>query len=58
MKDKSEEKIIDEFVGLKSDIHKSDSDIKWEELKAKNIKWEHTKSTKYRYCVLMIKDLF
>ena len=24
----------------------------------KNIKWEHTKSTKYHYYVLMIKDLF
>ena len=24
----------------------------------KNIKWEHTKSTKYHYHILMIKDLF
>ena len=31
---------------------------KREEFKAKNIKWEHTKSTKYHYRVLMIKDLF
>ena len=31
--------------------------LKWEEFKAKNIKWEHTKSTKY-YLFLMIKDLF
>ena len=30
---------------------------KWEELKVKNIKLEHMKSTKYHYHVLMIKDL-
>ena len=34
------------------------SDTKWAEFKAKNIKWEHTKSTKYHYRVLMTKDLF
>ena len=34
------------------------SDTKWAEFKAKNIKWEHTKSTKYHDHVLMIKDLF
>ena len=38
-------------------LTKKYSDIKWEEFKAKNIKWEHTKSTKYHYHVLMIKDL-
>ena len=27
-------------------------------LKVKNIKWEHTKSRKYHYHVLMIEDLF
>ena len=26
-------------------------DMKWEEFKAKNIKWEHTKSIKYHYHV-------
>ena len=31
---------------------------KMRKLKVKNIKWEHTKSTKYHYHVLMIKDLF
>ena len=32
-------------------------DKKWEEFKATNINLEHTKSTKYHYQVLMIKDL-
>ena len=27
-------------------------------IQSKNIKWEHTKSTKYHYHFLMIKDLF
>ena len=31
---------------------------KWKELKEKNIKLEHTKSTKHYYRILMIKDLF
>ena len=33
-------------------------DIKWKESKVKNTNLEHTKSTEYNYCVLMIKDLF
>ena len=31
---------------------------KMRRIQGKNIKWEHTKSTKYHYRVLMIKDLF
>ena len=34
------------------------SDTKWKVFKAKNIKLEHTKLTKYHYRVLMIKDSF
>ena len=43
----SEGKIIGEFVGLDSKMYSM-----------KNINLEHTKSTKYHYHVLMIKDLF
>ena len=88
MKDESEEKIIGEFVGLKSKIYsmkiidgKESNTAKgvnvateFNELKdtlfnkkiirhemrriqGKNMKWEHTKSTKY-YLFLMTKDLF
>ena len=39
-------------------LTKKYSDITWEEFKAKNIKWQHMKSTKYNYLFLMIKDLF
>ena len=39
-------------------LTKKYSDTKRGEFKAKNIKWEHTKSTKYHDHVLMIKDLF
>ena len=31
---------------------------KMRRIQDKNIKWEHTKSTKYHYLFLMIKDLF
>ena len=31
---------------------------KMRRIQGKNIKWEHTKSTKYHYLFLMIKDLF
>ena len=34
------------------------SNTKWEDLRIKNINFEHTKSTKYHYHVLMVKDLF
>ena len=39
-------------------ITKKYSGIKWEECKAKNIKWEHTKSSKYHSLFLTMKDLF
>ena len=39
-------------------LNKKQQDTKWEEFKIKNINLEHTKSTKYRYYVLMIKGLF
>ena len=89
MKDVSEGKIIDDFVGLKSKMHsmknidgKESNTAKgvniateFDELKdtlfnkkvlrhkmkriqGKNIKWEHTKSRKYHYSILMIIDLF
>ena len=64
MKDESEGKIIGEFVELKSkmyfmkNIDGKESNTDLEEFKAKNIKWEHTKSTKYHYLFLMTKDLF
>ena len=48
--------IATEFNEFKDTLFKSD--IKWEEFKTKKIKWEHTKSTKYHYLLLMIKDLF
>ena len=31
---------------------------KMRRIQGKNIKWEHTKSTKYHYLFLMTKDLF
>ena len=34
-----------------------DTLVNIKEFKVKNIKFEHMKSTKYRYHVLMIKDL-
>ena len=90
IKDVSEGKIIDEFVGLKSKMHsmknidgKESNTAKgvniateFNEFKdtlfnkkiirhkmgriqgKKNIKWTHTKSTKYHYLFLMTKDLF
>ena len=51
--------IATEFNEFKDTLlNKKWSDIEWEEFKVKNIKWEHAKSTKYHYHVLMIKDLF
>ena len=89
MKDESEGKIIDEFVGLKSKMHSMENidgkesnttkganiatyfnefkdtlfNIKvlrheMRRIQGKSIKCEHTKSTKYHYLFLMIKDLF
>ena len=89
MKDKSEGKIIDEFVGLKSKTYSMKNiddkesntakgvniaiefnefkDIlfkkkiiknKMRRIQGKNIKWEHTKSTKYHYLFLITRDLF
>ena len=66
MKEVFEGKAISEFVGLKSKIHsiKNIDDKEYNTAKgaiiatAKNIRMEHTKSTKYHYRVLMIKDLF
>ena len=89
MKDESEGKIIDEFVGLKSKMYSMKNidgkesntakgvniatefnefkDIlfkkkiirhKMRRIQGKNIKWEHTKSTKYHYLFLMTRDLF
>ena len=37
---------------------KNQSDTKCNEFKVKITKLENKKSTKYHYCVLMIKDLF
>ena len=66
MKEVFEGKAISEFVGLKSKMHsiKNIDDKEYNTAKgaiiatAKNIRMEHTKSTKYHYRVLMIKDLF
>ena len=66
MKEVFEGKAISEFVGLKSKLHsiKNIDDKEYNTAKgaiiatAKNIRMEHTKSTKYHYRVLMIKDLF
>ena len=49
---------VAEFKYFKGTLFNKKVVIKWEELKAKNINLEHTKSTKYHYYVLMIKDLF
>ena len=88
MKDESEGKIIDEFVGLKSNIYSiknidgKESNTaegvniatdfnefkdalfskkiirhKTRRIQGKNIKWEHTKSTKYHCLFLITKDL-
>ena len=66
MKEVFEGKAISEFVGLKSKMHsiKNIDDKEYNTAKgaiiatAKNIRMEHTKSTKYHYRVLMTKDLF
>ena len=80
MKDESEGKIIDEFVGLKSKMYSMKNIDCKESNMAKGVNiatefngfkdiflikkyldilnLEHTKSTKYHYHVLMIKDLF
>ena len=66
MKEVFEGKAISEFVGLKSKMHsiKNIDDKEYNTAKgaiiatAKNIRMEHTKSTKYHYRVVMIKDLF
>ena len=66
MKEVFEGKAISDFVGLKSKMHsiKNIDDKEYNTAKgaiiatAKNIRMEYTKSTKYHYCILMIKDLF
>ena len=50
--------ISTEFNEFKDTLFNKKISINWEEFKANSIKWEHTKSTKYNYHVLMIKDLF
>ena len=50
--------IATEFNEFKDTFNKKIIRHKREEFKAKSIKWEHTKSTKYHYHVLMINDLF
>ena len=47
--------IATEFHEFKDTSFNKKIGIKQEEFKVKNIKWEHTKSTKYHY-VLIIKD--
>ena len=48
-----------EFNEFKNTLFtKKYSGTKWKDFKAKNIRLEHTKSVKYHYHVLMIKDLF
>ena len=47
-----------EFNELKELLFNKKILRKMRRIKAKNINFEHSKSTKYHYGVLMIKDLF
>ena len=51
--------IATDFNEFKTTLfNKKISRHKMRRIQGKSIKWEHTKSTKYHYHVLMIKDLF
>ena len=53
------ESIFNEFNEIKDTLfNKKVFRHKMRRIQDKNIKWEHTKSTKYHYLFLMTKDLF